>query len=206
MKKSLNHFFIIISVILILISLGILFYYLSRDDTVSYYNSSSNKFYKIRNIGSDDSKINATKYLENLRSKIDTLVLYMKNNNLPDVAVANRLYYRWFSCNLRETSSADTAVASTVDKGREIKICIRNGPNSFEDINTALFVMLHELAHIMSISKDHTIEFFNNFSYITHLASYLGIYKPENFAEKPKTYCGFQIKTTPCSNGTCSLK
>ena len=66
-----------------------------------------------------------------------------------------------------------------------------------------MFVILHELGHVASISYGHEEEFKNNFSYITHLASSLGIYKPEDFSSNPKTYCGTKINTSPCSGGTC---
>ena len=66
-----------------------------------------------------------------------------------------------------------------------------------------MFVILHELAHVMSISYGHEDEFKNNFSYITHLASSLGLYKPQDFQTNPKTYCGTEINTTPCSEGSC---
>ena len=44
------------------------------------------------------------------------------------------------------------------------------------------------------------------FNYITHLASSLGIYKPEDFRSNPKTYCGTVINSSPCSENTCSYK
>ena len=157
----------------------------------------------MRSSGSDINKQLAANYLSELSNKVSILVSYMKQNGLPSPEISDRLYKRWSKCKLRETSSSDTSVAFTINKGHEMRICIRSGAGHFEDINTALFVILHELAHIMSVSYGHNDEFNSNFTYITHLASQLGLYVPENFEESPKRYCGLIINATPCSHGTC---
>lgn len=205
--------------VIVLVSVFI-FYFYFRDDIVKHYNHNDNKYYDIRNKGSLETKQKAADYLSDLSNKITYLVTYMKTNQLPNKEVSERLYERWSTCKLRETSSTDDSVAFTIYKGHEIRICIRSvgyglgsgsglssgSDSTFEDNNTALFVILHELAHIMSYSYGHNEEFNQNFSYITHLASYLGIYIPEDFSTSPKTYCGTSINTTPCSEGTCYSK
>jgi hypothetical protein len=209
----------IVVTIIIFASLFVYAYLSSQDDTIRVYNPSDNKTYQVRRANSltaytplnaltvtskpvNDDTRTAVQYLAELNTRINTLVDYMYTESLPNIYIAQRLKSRWSRCKLRETSSWDSSVASTINKGTELRICIR-GADGFEDMNTSMFVILHELAHIMSESYGHNDEFYENFSYVTHLASYLGLYKPENFALKPKTYCGFSIKTTPCSEGTC---
>jgi len=192
--------------IIFIILIFILIFYFYQDDVSFFKSSLNNKSYGIRSSGSNEEKEQAINYISNVSEKVNLLVSYMKNNGLPDQISADRLYNRWNNCKLRETSSTDTSIAFTINKGHEIRICIRKEDGSFEDPNTAMFVILHELAHIMSISYGHNDEFQTNFSYITHLASSLGLYIPENFQKSPKTYCGTSITTTPCSNGTCSTK
>jgi hypothetical protein len=197
---------LIISIVIILV---IIIYFLTRDDTVKYFNANDQKVYRIRpdvinSVIKGDTKQEAADYLAGLSAKITTLVHYMKEHGLPNPEVADRLYRRWSHCVLRETSSFDDAVATTLGKGVEIRICIRND-KGFEDPNTSMFVILHELAHIMSVTIDHTDEFYYNFSYVTKLASSLGLYKPEDFVASPKTYCGIVINTTPCSQGSCPV-
>jgi hypothetical protein len=188
-------------VIFIIGSISYAFYYLTRDDTRPKRNPTDNRIYNIKK-QSPEKDAAALEFLSELQNKVTKLVSYMQENSLPDQFTANRLYNSWAMCQLRETSSFDKSIAMTIDKGTEIRICIRDN-NKFEDINTAMFVILHELAHIMSVSVGHTQEFYQHFYYITHLASYLNLYVPENFMDSPKTYCGTTIKTTPCSNGTC---
>ena len=199
-KEVIYYLLIIILVIIIVCSIFRLFY---KDDVSNFTSNIDNKSYAVRNSGPIESKQTAANYLAILTSKIDKLVTYMKNNQLPNQVVADRLYNRWANCVLKETSSDDKSVAFTVNKSAEMRICIRSTDNKFEDINTAMFVLLHELAHVMSVSYGHNEEFKNNFAYITKLASQLNIYEPEDFENRPKNYCGTIINSTPCSNGYC---
>jgi hypothetical protein len=201
-------------IITIIITLLIIFIYNSNtlfDDVTEYKSSVDSKIYDVRSNGSVDNKEKAANYLAEIYNRVNYLVHYIKENKLKNEVIADRLYSRWSLCKLRETSSTDNSVAFTINKGQEIRLCIRNGSGSsgsdkgqdFEDINTSIFVILHELAHVMSISYGHNEEFKDNFSFLLHLASSLGLYKPQNFEQEPKTYCGTVINSTPCSQGTC---
>ena len=135
-----------------------------------------------------------------LAKNIDKLVLYMYNKNLPDKIIATRLAERWKKIRmnphgLRETGFGETSAAYTVNKGDQMRICVRDekSDNLFENENTMVFVMLHELAHLMSKSYGHNLEFKRNFAYITKIAVELGIYKYEDFTKNPQTYCGTDI-------------
>lgn len=154
-------------------------------------------YFGIRKNESDHINKQAAKYLADVYNKVNIVVNYAYEHHLPNKIVADRLYNRWASCKLKETSSNDDSVAFTINKGRELRICIRNGPDSFEDPNTTIFVILHELAHIMSFTYGHNEEFMDNFRYICELATKLGVYKPQNFYKEPKNYCGHVISTTP---------
>jgi hypothetical protein len=60
-----------------------------------------------------------------------------------------------------------------------------------------MFVALHELAHIMTISIGHTTEFWDFFRYILSHAIHWKLYTPVNFKKKPVPYCGTNITDTP---------
>lgn len=191
---------VIILIAIIIFSLVKIF---GTENLSQFTSQIDNKSYAIRNSGTETDKQIAANYLAALTSKVDKLVIYMKNNQLPNQVIADRLYHRWSNCVLKETSSTDKSVAFTVNKSSEMRICIRSINSQFEDPNTAMFVILHELAHVMSVSYGHNEEFKNNFAYITKLASQLGIYTPEDFTRVPKSYCGTIISSTPCSNEQC---
>lgn len=213
-KIKIKKFFYYLGIILLTIIITFCFIYLLKPkDDVSHFTSTiDGKNYIIRDKGSHETKQQVADYLSNISTKVDLLVDYMKRHSLPDQEVANRLYNRWRRCHLRETSSSEDSAAYTVNKGEEMRICIRKNNNlrhdnnsPLENPNTAMFVILHELSHVASVSYGHGEEFSENFSYIVHLASNLGIYKPENFTNTPIEYCGTVINTTPCSHGTCSF-
>lgn len=84
---------------------------------------------------------------------------------------------------LREGGSAYT------ENKRSITLCLKNpetGKNY--DMNTIMYVALHELAHVVCKSQGHTEEFKRNFAILLREAARLGLYNPRK--EIPQTYCG----------------
>lgn len=70
-----------------------------------------------------------------------------------------------------------------------ITICLKNPEtDEYYDMNTIMYVALHELAHIVSKSHGHTDEFKNNFTDLLRKGAKLGIYNPRKAI--PETYCG----------------
>ena len=138
--------------------------------------------------------------LGNLAKKIDKIVSYMYQKNLPDAIISKRLAERWKKirinpAGLRETAFGETSAAYTVNKGEQLRICVRDekSDNLFEDKNDLMFVMLHELGHLMSKSYGHNLEFKKNFAYITKVAVELGLYKYVDYSKHPTTFCGTDI-------------
>lgn len=175
------------------------------DNVAPFVSQYDGQNYEVRKVGDISNRQTAADYLALINAKVNKLVDYMNLHNLPDPDTAKRLYHRWMSIELKETNSTEKSAAYTLNKSTEIRLCIRDQNGNFEDPNTSMFVILHELAHVMSISYNHTEEFKNNFSYITHLASSLGLYRPEDFTVRPKMYCGVTINTTPCEMGSCTF-
>lgn len=145
--------------------------------------------------------IEVAKRLASLARKTDTLVNYMYQNKLPSPEIATRLYSRWQQIRknpngIRETAFGEKSAAYTVNKSEQIRICIRDRSDNethFEDHNTSMFVLLHELAHIMSKTYGHGIEFKRNFGSITKIAESLGVYHPVDYTKQPTNYCGTDI-------------
>lgn len=146
------------------------------------------------------------KRLAVLTQNADILVDYLYKHNIPSPEIAKRLYTRWQNIRknphgIRETAFGETSAAYTVNKSEQLRICIRNPDSSsgnlFEDSNTAMLVLLHELGHIMSHKYGHGIEFKKNFSIITKIAVELGLYKYVNYSQNPTNYCGTDITNSP---------
>lgn len=98
---------------------------------------------------------------------------------------------------LSETGLGAKYTSYSVNKGEEIAICVRQPDNTFIDDNTVMFVVIHELAHVMTKSVGHTQEFWDNMAYLLERGEELKIYVPKNYRETPVDYCGMEINTTP---------
>jgi hypothetical protein len=146
----------------------------------------------------------AARRLGRLAYKADQIVAHLIRYKLPEPEVAERLGRRWTAIRqrpnaFRETSKHETPAAYTINKGEELRICVRdrNSNQMFEDENTGFLVLLHELAHLMSVGYGHENEFHQNFAYITKIAHQLGLYQYVDYSRKPTIYCGTTIKHSP---------
>lgn len=186
--------------ILILIVITV-FYFMFFNDTRIEWEAFNGKKYKIKN---DNKKLNQTKadFLARIDDKARKITKHMYDNNLPTKEIASRTYIRYKG--VGETPQGEkSGAAYTINKGQGgIYICcITKG--KLNDENDTFFVLLHELAHLMSNSYGHGEEFKTNFNFIVKLAVKLGLWKDPKYEEKSVDYCGVEVTTSPCSNGTC---
>ena len=93
-------------------------------------------------------------------------------------------------------SERDGSLAYSLNKDT-IHICIRAPDGSLSDENNTIFVLLHELAHIASVSLHHTPEFWENFKFLLELAEILGFYTYVDHAEGTATMCGHVLGPSP---------
>ena len=71
----------------------------------------------------------------------------------------------------------------------------------FIDDNTILFVVIHELTHVMTEEVGHTPLFWSNMKYLLEEGKKAGIYSPVDYRKNPTDYCGMEINTTPYEFG-----
>lgn len=134
-----------------------------------------------------------------LAQKGDMLAVECFNRQYPDKFSSERLATRWKSIRknnaLRETAFGEKSAAYTVNKGDELRICIRDPDKDkmFEDENTSMFVLLHEMAHLASKSWGHGKEFRDNFAKLVKAAVEMGIYNYQDFRTDSEDYCGTEI-------------
>ena len=176
-----------------------------KDKTRVEISPTTNEYFVIQNHKDEPEWVGkeVAKRLSDLTSKVDALVYYMYQNRLPTPEIADRLQQRWTTLRqnpngIRETALGETSAAYTVNKHEQIRICIRNPktPTEFEDHNSSMFVLLHELAHVMSKGYGHDQEFKDNFSAITKIAVQLGLYNYVNYSVNPMNYCGTDVTNT----------
>ena len=98
-----------------------------------------------------------------------------------------------------EEAPNDDGSSFTINKGDLVAICLRHKKDGhpFHDYNTLLFVIIHEMSHIASISEGHNSEFITNFKWLLQQAKELGYYEPVNYNNSPMTYCGVKVTNNP---------
>lgn len=91
----------------------------------------------------------------------------------------------------------------TENKGEKLVLCLRNkepnaqGEYEFHDINLIMFVVLHELTHVMNDRWGHKMQFWQLFKFVLKNAVECGIYKPVDYRQTPARYCGMDITYNP---------
>jgi hypothetical protein len=98
-----------------------------------------------------------------------------------------------------EEAPNDEGSSYTINKGDLVALCLRHKKDGhpFHDYNTLLFVIIHEMSHIASISEGHNSEFITNFKWLLKEAKTFGYYEPVNYQNSPITYCGVKVTNNP---------
>ena len=155
------------------------------------------KEYRVQNL---PDKQDACEMMSSISGKIDKLIQNYKGD--PSSMADHRVKIMIERFNPDHFSENDLDVSSTSyseNKGDKIVICMRDKtpPYRLVDENTVTYVILHEMAHLMTTSIGHTPEFWANFRRILMDASAAGIYTPVNYARAPVAYCGMEITDSP---------
>lgn len=83
-------------------------------------------------------------------------------------------------------------IAYSVNKTK-IYVCIRSPEGTIEDINSSMYVLLHEVAHIATDIYGHPPVFWKNFRWLLEVAEKLGMYEYEDFDTTNITHCGHTL-------------
>ena len=145
-------------------------------------------------------KQEACERMANIRANLEKLVGSYKQD--PSAMADPRvkiMVSRFNPTRLIENDIDASTTSYSENKGETIVVCLRDKrpPYAFVDENTVMFVLLHEMAHLMTTTVGHTPEFWANFKRILHDAVQCGIYTPVNYAREPTPYCGMTITDTP---------
>jgi hypothetical protein len=84
-------------------------------------------------------------------------------------------------------------IGSNVNKGYEIYICLDG-----DDVNSAMYILIHELAHMSVPEYDHSDHFWKNFDELRYFAEGLGVYVETG----TRKYCGDQINESVTQKDT----
>ncbi len=79
----------------------------------------------------------------------------------------------------------DGVIGSNVNKGYEIYICLDG-----DDVNSAFYVLIHEVAHMTVPEYDHSIAFWENFEKLKKICIDAGLYTKSG----ERKYCGDVVR------------
>jgi hypothetical protein len=149
-------------------------------------------------------KDEAAERIAKVKQNIQKIVGLYKQDEYVSDKPTQLLVERYRPDSILENSVTSKDTSYSENKGEKIVICLRdkNDPPAypFVDMNTVMFVVLHEMAHLMTAelsSGKHTPEFWANFRRLLEDASRIGIYTPVNYAKSPVDYCGMKITDSP---------
>jgi len=183
---------------LIIISILILFAFLSYsvffDDNLEKVKSTvDNNTYLVQN---KEDSLGAANLIATIRSKLDLLMENLEKTHPSDDPRIVMLKKNYNPNRFKEGDENSGYTSYSINKGEQIVLCLRN-KNKLVDINTMMFVVLHEFAHLATKSIGHTDEFWDNFKWILEESINIGIYIKADYNKKAVEYCGMKITTTP---------
>jgi len=151
-----------------------------------------NRYYEVQN---KENSQEAADLIAKIREKITVLTDHLNKMYSEDPRIL-RLNQNLKIDNFKEGISNPNYTSYSINKGEQIILCLRTN-DKIVDINTMMFVMLHEYSHIISESVGHTDEFWNNFRWILEEAMNIGIYTKQDFKKENVEYCGMTITDIP---------
>jgi hypothetical protein len=187
--------------IFVLVVVGIAYFVMYFKDSkypVAYVKSTIDKeSYLVRNL---PDKQEAADRLARVRQKILILQKHLKQTHMEKPFVKQMIDNFDCSADRFSESTPDAQFTSySVNKGEKIFMCLRqrNEKEELVQENIILFVALHEMSHVGTVSVGHTPEFWNNFAWLLKQAEATKIYEYSNFAAHPVEYCGVHITDAP---------
>lgn len=182
------------------IGTGIVLAYMSNqgpNNLVSVKSQRNQQTYQVQNL---PDKQDACEMMANIHDKLNTLMNKYKSDPNTSADQRVRVMIERFDPNsMCENDIHSDSTSYSENKGERIVVCLRDKqkPYPLVDENTVMFVVLHELAHLMTTTVGHTPEFWANFRRILKDAVSAGIYQEVNYARSPVRYCGMTITDSP---------
>lgn len=138
---------------------------------------------------------NAANLMAEIRQRLVRLTEHLYKSFPDDKRVA--LLKNNFNENaFREGSEGSGYTSYSLNKGEQIILCLRN-QNKLMDINTMMFVSIHELAHLANATIGHDEAFWDTNRWLLEEAINIGIYVKQEFDKDPVDYCNIKITSTP---------
>ena len=200
---------------LVLICITIFYVYLeNKASDVTYVNVNQIE-YLVRNMpDKEEAAFLLSKIRSNCSKIVEDLFSESKQNkekwDEDTIKGIKRLTKNYKPNNISESSPGNSYTSYSINKGEKIVFCLRQksgiDKDNLVDINTMMFVAIHELGHLMSKSIGHTAEFWDNMRFLLKKGIDLGVYDHIDYSKYPEDYCGIKITDTPLTLTTKEKK
>lgn len=174
------------SIIILLITVIILYCYKPYSSFSLYEIKSTidNNNYLVKKHENKNDEVKNANKLASIKEKINILIKSLSKDS------ENRKLLEEAPLILQERNN-DKEIGYTINKGQSIGLCLRDNDNAL------FFIVLHELAHVITKEYGHTKEFWKNFEELIKKSIDLGIYNYKDYNSNPINYCDYEIKYTP---------
>jgi hypothetical protein len=163
--------------------------------------ASDGEQYHVQNLPHSDD---AAELMATIQKNLSAIKTFYSQEEYQSDTPARLLVERFHPSALMENDVTSSDTSYSENKGDKIVLCLRDKTSAPEfplvDANTVMFVVLHEMSHLMTTDLNaakHTPEFWANFRRLLQDASKLGVYTPVNYARTPIPYCGMTITDSP---------
>ncbi len=188
-------FLLILLIIIIFIVLYIIYDKTYKNDNLIRIKSIiDNNYYWVRNKQDKDLAANTLAMIKiNMIKLIDHLKINI--NKFPDnFHHIKDLISRTKTINIMETPHDEKFTSYTINKGEKIVFCLRSKIlEQIHDMNTLMYVVIHELGHVGCPEYGHTPLFKKIFKFLLEQSIVIDIYTPIDYRFNPQPYCGMTI-------------
>ena len=195
--KEISIFFTTLFAILILVN------YYNKNKDLIILEGIDNRKYRLLDLQGKEECLNILVQLNKNISKLFILLKEeIKKDKIEgiDIEEIKTLIKNYNPDNLNENLENRSLTAYSLNKGEEICLCLREPHNELliiKDINTLMFVLIHELSHLMTTEYGHTKQFWKNMVYLLKKSSEAKVYNLVDYNKYPVKYCGINVNKTP---------
>lgn len=189
-----DYFVISIFVILIIFIIYYISYkYYFYDKSVYLQSNEDNKLYLLKNTKNKYKKV---EIIDKLVNSLYQLLDYLESKDIKiNESNIKKIKEKLKDSEIMENLT-NTDTSYTINKGEKIIICLADRKtDKLYDYNLLIYVLIHELAHIMNSTYGHDKAFKKTFRQLVDIAEEIGIYKYEDYHKYPKQYCGMLLNT-----------
>tara|TARA_B110000261_G_C13056655_1_gene346433 strand:- start:509 stop:1111 length:603 start_codon:yes stop_codon:yes gene_type:complete len=182
---------VVITIILLIVFYISFYYYNNRNH--AYVTANDGNEYRVQI--TEDNKESAN-LLSDAINRVKLLLEHLRKSESSDIRTKT-LLSRFNPDNITENDPTEMkkgVTSYTINKGEKIVVCLRQRNNEFVNLNTLMYVIIHELGHICDLtSQQHDEKFWENFEWLLENAVNIGIYNYIDYSKDEEPYCGMNI-------------